>query len=143
VTGPDWIQWGRAKRGYAWHTLTPFGAADGRRDAALCSLDHEIVEATQGQPPRGARVCSACGRRAAELARAVDTALAQEVVDCKSTAINHDDNTRTATARVVRIEPVMDTDDQDAVADMLQRASDKRNGRTPLPIDLRTGEVRS
>lgn len=63
------------------------------------------------------------------------------VVDCKRTEVDHDSHTRTAVARIVRIEPIYEPDDQDVVSDVLQRASDKRNGREPLPIDLLTGEV--
>lgn len=58
------------------------------------------------------------------------------VVDCKKTETDHDDGSTTATARVVRIEPVYDPDDQDAASEVLRRASDKRNGRVPLPIDM-------
>lgn len=66
------------------------------------------------------------------------------VVTCKGEQRDYEKGGgRVATAMVVQIEPVYDEDDQDLVADVLQRASDKRNGRLPLPgIDLKTGEVR-
>lgn len=64
------------------------------------------------------------------------------LVDCKKIETTTDDGATVATARVVRIEPIHDPDDQTAAADILQRAADKRQGRQPIPgIDLATGEV--
>jgi hypothetical protein len=61
------------------------------------------------------------------------------VVDCKKTETVIDEGATIATARVVQIEPVYDEADQDTVAEVLRRASDKRNGRVALPLDLPRG----
>ena len=82
----EWIEWGRAPRGRVWHILAPFGGVGDvsvRQDAALCSLEHQIVEATRGLPPRGAKVCSECRHRVADLHRVLRLADDDGVVDAE------------------------------------------------------------
>ena len=71
MTGPEW---GRAPRGRVWHLLSPVGGAHeagAMHDVAICSVEHDIVDVVQGQPPRGARICTACELRVEQLGRAV------------------------------------------------------------------------
>lgn len=57
-------------------------------------------------------------------------------IECFKTEINHDDSdAANAVARIVQVEPMVDPDDEKAVAEVLTRAKEERIGRVPLPTE--------
>lgn len=57
------------------------------------------------------------------------------LVDCQTTTTNNDTGEIIPTARIRRIEPIVDGD-KDVAAKMLRRAMERRTGKTVLPFDL-------
>lgn len=57
------------------------------------------------------------------------------LVDCKKTTTDNDTGDVEATARIRRIEPILD-DDKDLAAKMLRRAMELRTGKVVLPFDM-------
>lgn len=58
------------------------------------------------------------------------------LVDCKSSAIDHDSGEVVPTARVRRIEVVDDHDDKQIATQMMRRTLERRTGQVVLPLDL-------
>lgn len=57
------------------------------------------------------------------------------LVDCKQTAVDHDNDEHVPTARIRRIE-VIDGADKTLAQQMMRRALETRTGQTVLPIDM-------
>lgn len=57
------------------------------------------------------------------------------LVDCKTTAVHHDNEEHVPTARIRRIE-VVRGDDRKVAQQMMRRALEDRTGQTVLPIDM-------
>jgi hypothetical protein len=58
------------------------------------------------------------------------------IVDCSKTTTDHDKDEVIPTARVRRIEVVDDKDDGKRLRDLMQRAFERRTGKTVLPLEL-------
>ena len=64
------------------------------------------------------------------------------LVDCKAITTDTDSGLQRATARILHIEPLTDSDAEDRAREMLLDAQEQRTGRKPLPlVDGGTGEV--
>ncbi|UVF61166.1 hypothetical protein SEA_AOKA_43 [Arthrobacter phage Aoka] len=71
-----------------------------------------------------------------------DTRVVIALVDCKSITKDTDTGLEQATARIIQIEPLTDSDDEDRAREMLLAAQEQRTGRKALPlVDGGTGEV--
>lgn len=57
------------------------------------------------------------------------------LVDCKSTAVDHDNGETVPTARIRRVE-VITGDDMDTAQQIMRRALEARTGQVVLPLDL-------
>lgn len=58
------------------------------------------------------------------------------LVDGKSVKIDKDTGEKIPTARIRRIEVILDAEDKDVCRRLLERALNKRSGRETLPYDL-------
>jgi hypothetical protein len=71
-----------------------------------------------------------------------DTRVVIALVDCKSITTDTDSGYQIATARILHIEPLKDSDAEDRAREMLLDAQEERTGRKALPlVDGKTGEV--
>jgi hypothetical protein len=57
------------------------------------------------------------------------------IIDCKTTTVDNDEGSVVPTARIRRVEVVLDAD-LPAAEQLMRRALENRSGRTVLPLDL-------